>query len=161
MRKKVYCLIIIVFLLYLTGCGEEPKDEFAEELDKYYLNSHLQCTKEDEQTMYKIDIYQDKESKELVFGCLTESTDFYPYDEDGKEIEVDINELMCSDYEKDTFSKCKANTYIAGLGKETNRVRARYYYKIDVLNEVEDKEKALEVFKDLTEKDGYNCDIFD
>jgi len=162
--KKVLLFILFMGLLFcITGCGEEDPmdDSFVKEIDKYSLNNHLQCTKTKDDISYKIDIFQDPETNEVVFGALTETYHIYPYDKEGKFTGFDPEKEYCSDYEKDTFSKCKADMYIAGLGKKYNTARARYYYKKDVLNPDNDYDKdALDNLKEITEEDDYFCEIF-
>jgi len=163
MKKVLLFILFMGFLFCITGCGEEdPMDDpFVQELEEYSFKDHLQCTKSEEKISYKIDVFQDPETYEVVFGALTETYDIYPYDNQGNFTGFDPEKEYCSDYEKDTFSKCKADMFNVGEGEKYNRGRARYYYKKDVLNPNEEFDKeALDNLKEITEEDGYFCEIF-
>lgn len=160
MKRFILLISTIIVLFCITGCGEKP-DKYAEELEKYSLNNHLRCIKDEEKVKHQIDIFQDPKTYKIIFGVLTESYDIYPYDNNGKQVEYDATKELCSDYEKDTFSKCKAETYTVGLEDKINKARARYYYKLDVLNPKDEKDykDGLKVLKELTEKDNYSCEL--
>lgn len=118
MKKVLLFILFMGFLFCITGCGEEdPMDDpFIQELDNYSFKDHLQCTKSEGKISYKIDVFQDPETYEVVFGTLTETYDIYPYDKQGKFTGFDPEKEYCSDYEKDTFSKCKADMFNVGGG---------------------------------------------
>ena len=163
MKKVLLFILFMGFLFCITGCGEEdPMDDpFVQELEEYSFKDHLQCTKSEGKISYKIDVFQDPETYEVLFGALTETYDIYPYDNQGNFTGFDPEKEYCSDYEKDTFSKCKADMFNVGDGEKYNRGRARYYYKKDVLNPNEEFDKeALDNLKEIIEEDNYFCEIF-
>jgi hypothetical protein len=163
MKKLLLLPLFLMILFCVTGCGEEnPLDDpFIKEINEYSYHNHLQCFREEEKDTYQIDMFQEPETYEVVFGSLTEYHDIYPYDNDGNYLGFDPEKEYCSEYEKDAFDKCKADMYTVGQGNKINKARARYYYRKDVLNsESEDLKEVLETFKELTEKDGYSCEIF-
>ena len=155
MKKLLLCLIV---LLLVTGCGEE-KSLINEDESQYY-GDVLQCFREDETISYRIWIYQNPETKELTHASITSFEKLDIYDENGKKIKIDVEDLYCSDYNKEIFNKCKAEMYSVGLGNEKDHAMVKYDYNLNYFDQdYTNKETALDEIKVAIEKEYYTCDI--
>ena len=137
MKKVLLFILFMGFLFCITGCGEEdPMDDpFVQELEEYSFKDHLQCTKSEGKISYKIDVFQDPETYEVVFGALTETYDIYPYDNQGNFTGFDPEKEYCSDYEKDAFSKCKSLTSIV-ISKGVKKIDSAAFYGCNNLTSI-------------------------
>ena len=157
--KKI--LIIITTLLLLTACTNDPVLKYINEPEGKYYGNTMQCYRYGEDRNERIWLFQDPETYEVYHGTLTVYESINIYDENGKKIDVDVNEMFCKDYDKDVFNDCIAVLTKSALTGEKTEATAKYTYIKETLNPEDGFDKdQLTVLKELSEKYDYECNLF-
>lgn len=156
MKKILFVLLIVICL---TGCSQ--KESHFDDIEFQYSqnNNELKCTKEDDDIKYRVWAFQDPKTYAMVRETYTIDKSMQYYDLKDEQADADTHAWLCSDYDREKFSDCEIERYMANFKKSSARVKAKYTYYLLEDEGNEDEKDLLKEIQKILEEDKYTCEL--